>query len=255
MAESEVFGGRALNTQQRVAVTNALRKLRVDEKLDDVRFWGVVHGVQKDYIIALSTVVSDRIQKTFYFSTDDGLRFSKLPGADEWATSQSQTIHRNFSGNTSYIYKTDAEDGRQLNELERLSAAVTRIENDTCVVPVGAHYLAPTGSIRTNDAFAGLGEAASSLSSFSLFRDAKLDRTLARVRKGGEANNVDFLDTLVDDTPEGVWCLVENDNGQEVRLRNLLWPGFEARVDTMGGGFGRAYHGDGQRNDNLMFML
>ncbi len=38
-------GSQALNLAQRLAVTNALTKLKVNEKLSHITFWGKVFGV------------------------------------------------------------------------------------------------------------------------------------------------------------------------------------------------------------------
>jgi hypothetical protein len=258
MAESQSFLGNRLNVEQRVAVKTALAKLSINERLTDARFWGKIFGSQNDYLIAVSIATGDAVTKSFYFSNDDGRSFAKLPAADEWARNASQGTRGTFTGNMSFVHQADAgadAGERELTELERLAAVVAQIEEDTCVVPVGALFLSPSGAIQNNDAFTGLGGAADTLASYSLLREPQHDRTLACIRKGGATNNVDFLDRIEDDQPTGTWQLQVSDGADVVRLRNLLWPGFEARGEAGSAAFARAYYGYGERNDDLMFML
>ena len=61
-----VLGG-CLSTAQRLAVKNALYRLQINERLQDVRFWGKVHGTQQDYLIACNTRTDTNVTKSFYW--------------------------------------------------------------------------------------------------------------------------------------------------------------------------------------------
>ena len=59
--------GGCLTTAQRVGVKNALYKLQLQEKLEELTFWGKVHGSEGDYLIAVATTLDTTITKHFYW--------------------------------------------------------------------------------------------------------------------------------------------------------------------------------------------
>lgn len=139
---------------------------------------------------------------------------------------------------------------RKLTEVERLSAVVRAIDSDCFIVPIGAFYMAATGEICRNLEFRGLtAEQARKLESYGLFRDAQQESTLLRIRKAGLSNNFEFLDTIVSTRPgessfrlgceydsfsliSETWSLQTDDSQLNVRLRSLLWPGYEFQLDA-----------------------
>lgn len=293
--------GQGLTLAQKLAIKNALIKIKLQEKKQDIRFWGKINGTQSDYFLALSTTISDSISKQFYWSNDEGATFSQLPAPDAFVAAKAPKIRGLFSGNPGFKHKDpDAppprdedgnlieededeeeeeeeeqafdeeevdEDGnpierppppRRLTELERLSFAVQQIEHDTGVVPLGSYYVTATGDILRNPAFSGLSlDDARKLSSFQLLRTPILPQTLAATRKAGVANHHGFLDTLAlaSGKAKHTWSVHASDDGLEVSLRSLLYPGFEYRLEAGTLNYQGGYMGTGEKNGDLLFML
>eukprot|EP00462_Mataza_sp_D1_P002632 CAMPEP_0175113104 /NCGR_PEP_ID=MMETSP0086_2-20121207/15942_1 /TAXON_ID=136419 /ORGANISM="Unknown Unknown, Strain D1" /LENGTH=287 /DNA_ID=CAMNT_0016392259 /DNA_START=38 /DNA_END=901 /DNA_ORIENTATION=+ len=280
------FMGMGLNVSQRLATRNSLQKLKLNENYSDVKFWGKIQGKQRDYLIAVATEATDVITKSFYFSSDNGLNFAKLPVVDEWITERCLKTRGMFTGNPAQVLKdpfkikkegdeeeepeAEAEDEgdegdkeakendpskRKLNELERLAYTVQAVDADTCIVPRGSCFLTPTGEIaRCLDKPLTQAEA-TNLDSYLLFRDPQCSATLARIRKLGVNNNFDFLDTIEQDKPKGMWSCQADESGANVTLRSLVWTGYEFQIDLAAQSFGGCYYGYGIRNDDVLFMV
>lgn len=283
------FMGLGLNVSQRLATRNSLLKVKLNEKFDDVKFWGKIMGKQRDYLIACATSTSDTIKKSFYFSSDNGLNFSKLPAVDEWVAERCVRTRGMFTGNPAQVLKDpfkipkagdegdeeeepepeedEGDEGdkkekendpskRKLNELERLAFTVEAVDNDTCIVPRSTFFLTPTGDIAKNQAFKGLSQAeATNLDSYLLYRDPQCNATLARIRKLGVNNNFDFLDTIQQDKPKGMWVCQADESGSKITMRSLVWTGFEFIMDLTTQSYGGCYYGYGCRNDDVLFMV
>lgn len=292
--------GQGLTLAQKLAIKHALLKIKLQEKKEDIRFWGKINGTQSDYFLALSTSISDSIRKQFYWSNDEGATFSQLASPDDFVSAKAPKIRGLFTGNPALKHKDpDAppkrdedgnlieedeeeeeeeeeeafdeeevdEDGnpierppppRRLTELERLSYAVQQIEHDTGVTPLGSYYVTATGDILRNPAFSGLSlDDARKLSSYQLLRNPVLPQTLAATRKAGVANHHGFLDTLAlaGGKVSHSWSLQLSDDGLEVSLRSLLYPGFEYRLEAGTLNFQGGYMGTGEKNGDLLFML
>ena len=152
---------------------------------------------------------------------------------------------------------------RRLNELERLSYCVQSIDNATSIVPRGLIYMTATGDLARNPAFEGLSiDESRKLSSYLLLRAPVLPSTLAAIRKAGVTNHHDCLDPIVapgvgaNSKPKGEWALHLSESGVEVSLRSLLYPGFEYTLEAgTAGNFRGGYWGQGERNQDLLFML
>lgn len=282
MSISEEFVGFALNVAQRLAIRTSLNKLRINENNPSIVFWGKVAGTTRDYFLAQATTATDKITKSFYFSADEGVTFSKLPEVDDFITSKVGHANGMFTGNPANLYKDpnqpagddeeeeepaddEDEDGeekapdpskRKLTELERLAHTVVCIDQDTCVVPRGAFQMTPVGLIEKNKGFEGLSPSdCAKLSSYLLMRDPQSEQTMKRIRKLGVSNNPDFLDGVTEDQPAGVWVAQVSEGLSQVRLRSLLWPGYEFKLQVDAGTYAGAYFGLGLKNDDVMFML
>lgn len=281
-AVSEEFLGFALNVSQRLAIRNSLRKLRINEKNPDIVFWGKISGTSRDYFIAQGTTTTNRVSKVFYFSADEGVNFSQLPEVDEFIETKVKHATGMLSGDPAKLYKDpnappaddeeeeepadDEEDEgeekapdpskRKLTELERLSHIVQCIDHDTCVVPRGAHIMTPVGLIKRNQSFEGFdARESSTLTNYLLYRDPQSEHTLKKIRQLSVSNNPDFLDNITMDQPAGVWVTQIDEGATQVRLRSLLWPGYEFKMDIGGSSHVGAYFGTGLKNDDVMFML
>jgi radial spoke head protein 9 len=276
--------GQSLSTASRLAVCNALQGIKLNENYPNsaqLSFWGKISGSVKDYlIIAAVTTKGSAIKKLFYFSVDGGVSFSKMPEVDEFIREKSKAVRGTFTGNPSKKLRdkpgseqdsepedepddnaSNAEEKapkkkeRVLTELDRLADAVLQIDSSTCVVPKGAFVLTATGEIVRNESFKGLSATdAAKITSYGLFRDAQDSRTFARIRKAGTANTAEFLDPLSD--AKGEWSVVVDDSGQCVKLRSLLYTGYEFSIKAGSAQcFSSGYFGTGEKNSDLAFMI
>lgn len=272
------FLGFGLNVSQRLAVRTALSKLRINENNPNITFWGKISGTTTDYLIAQGTVSTESIKKSYYFSCDNGVTFAKMSVMDDFIKEKVGTVSGLFTGNPAKLYKDpnapaeeeeeppeedegdekkeDDPSKRKLNELERLSYTVEAIDNDTCVQARGAYVLTPVGQIQKNRSFAGLtATECKKLDNFLLFRDPQNSQTLARIRKLGVSNNPDFLDPIMEGQPSGVWVCQVDDACTQARLRSLVWPGYEFKLQVESQNSVGAYFGNGMKNEDVMFML
>lgn len=271
--------GNCLSVAQRLGIRATLNKLRINEDNPNINFWGKISGSSKDYFIAIGVRANESINKVYYFSSDEGLNFAKLPTVDDFVREKAKKVRGLFTGNPSFIYKDptapvggeeeeEEEEGeeneekpmdpskRKLNELERLSYTVESIDYDTCIVPRGAYFLSPTGNIKKNSAFEGLNSGLASESRhYLLFRDPVSSTTLNQIRKVGVSNNFDFLDPVTDCHPNGALIVHVDSSGTAASLRSLVWPGYEFKLEVNSANYGGAYYGHGQKNDDVLFML
>jgi len=147
---------------------------------------------------------------------------------------------------------------RKLLEIERLAFIVQSIDHDCSLVPQGLYVLQPTGDIAVNQAFKGLSAlSCRKLESYCVFRGAERPHTLARIRKMGTQNIVDFLDQIVPqpNNLKDTWSVVSDESGLKVSVRSLVWPGFEFKAEACSTRFGGGYYGYGIKNQDLLFML
>jgi hypothetical protein len=157
-------GGMALNIAQRLAVTNALTKLKVNEKLPNITFWGKIFGVVRrahcarltcfdlgsyracvciwvqsnDYYLGLSVIngANGALEKRFYFSADSGVTFARLPPADQWVRDKMRLVFSKlggllFTGQPGFEYKDPTAPGTI--ELARFHPSIPSAHVFVCV--------------------------------------------------------------------------------------------------------------------------
>jgi len=147
---------------------------------------------------------------------------------------------------------------RKLLEIERLAYFVNTVDNHTSLVPRRKYTLTPLAKIQVNTAFKGLSlKEAQNLSSYLLFRQPKRAETLRGLAGPLTRNNPAFLDHLGQAQKlNGTWSLQTNFDQTQVRLRSLLCPGAEFVIEVgHSNNFGSVYHGYGDLNNSLVFML
>lgn len=220
--------------------------------------------------------------KKSFFSLDC-VKWAQVASVHPVVVSSAGKIRGRFTGNPSHEYSvsevhTDKshdvpeevksirsevvrEDGSKqvttlITEDKRLAAMIATLDHDTAIVPRGALRLTPTNAIEQSRTFEGLNfieaqnlqsyfhlRVAESLPQKTLLERAKLDKAL------------DFLDTIADDTPYGVWNVQTSRGGAVVHLRSLLWPGFVFYHAVGTRKFGYLYWGSAEKNLDLPFML
>jgi len=114
-------GGYTLNVAQQLAVSNALTKLKINEKLPNITFWGKIFGTTNDYLVAICTLTGSAIEKRFYFSSDGGSSFARLPATDEWVRGKIATIFKStpstlFTGQPGLEIKDPSQPQKQADD-------------------------------------------------------------------------------------------------------------------------------------------
>lgn len=71
---------------------------------------------------------------------------------------------------------------------------------------------------------------------------------------------IDIFEPISRDEPAGVWSVQVERGGSVAIVRSLLWPGYvfyhrPAQKPNSGSQWGSVYYGNGQRNDNVGYML
>lgn len=134
------------------------------------------------------------------------------------------------------------------------------VHNQACLlVPRGAFVLKQPGAvIAKNRTFAGLNvDEASRLSSyFHVNASPREDLSKNRALYGPTFSaTADFLVSIAEDTPDGVWSIQYDATHGAVTLENLLFEGslFFIKIDSTE--FGQVYFGTGERNLDLCFVL
>lgn len=134
------------------------------------------------------------------------------------------------------------------------------VHNKSCLlVPRGAFVLKSPGNIfAKNRTFSGLSpDDAMRLSSyFHVDQNPLEDLSKNHMLYGPTFSaTTDFLRSIAEDTPEGVWSLQYDATHGVVTLENLLYEGslFYLKVDSAE--YGQVYFGTGERNLDLCFVL
>ncbi|CUG83909.1 Hypothetical protein, putative [Bodo saltans] len=146
-----------------------------------------------------------------------------------------------------------------LPEACRVAHFVT-IHNKSCLlVPRGSNVLKlPARNMVPNRTFAGLSvDDAQKLSSYVHIRSEALDDVSANKLTYGPTfhTTTDFLPSITEDRPEGVWSLQYDASVGAVTLENLLFEGSVFFHKLGSPDYGQVYIGTGERNLDLCFVL
>eukprot|EP01138_Halocafeteria_seosinensis_P016504 gb/GECG01016835.1/.p1 GENE.gb/GECG01016835.1/~~gb/GECG01016835.1/.p1 ORF type:complete len:301 (+),score=57.74 gb/GECG01016835.1/:1-903(+) len=285
--------GRTLNVEERAGLETAMAERRLDERLVDIKFWGKIDGLEKDYLIVYGLKRSqEHPQKQLYFCTTGNFQLQQLPELDEEYRNKAKAIKGPFKGDPTDLYgeeeeEEEGEEGEEeeedeekpleskypdsddedeenkqkqkkpkFSEMHRLSYVVGAIDYSTAVVPRGAYIVTATHHIVENTSFQGLTlSEAESLGNYYHFRYPENTKRKSILEKRGMVESTDFLDPLSEDTPNGVWCLQTNLNRGHAVLRSLEYPGYFFFHTIGTKDYGGAYFGDGQPNKDLPFMI
>jgi|Transcript_65215 radial spoke head protein 9 len=134
-----------------------------------------------------------------------------------------------------------------IQETVRLAYFVEQVDYNCSTVPRGAYLLNESDTVIPNKFFEGLSDHdAGKLSSYCHTRHMA----------GGKGEDCfDFMDTIDQDVPKGVWTLKFEPIMGLVVGSNLLYPGFTFYHKPGTTVYGQYYFGDGQQNFDLCFML
>ena len=153
--------GLTLSIDERVNLELAILKLYEQEDFDEVKFWGKITGVTKDYYVAIAVNFEGHQgfpHKRMFWCNEQTWLFAELPQSAH--AEFSETINSIFSGEHDRILiefpKDDENSTKDFTELDRLAHVVYSIEKENAVVPRGSFRLTHGKEIRRNREFAGL---------------------------------------------------------------------------------------------------
>ncbi|XP_074204907.1 radial spoke head protein 9 homolog isoform X2 [Camelus bactrianus] len=252
--------GQGLSPDRRASLLTSLTLVKRDYRFDRVLFWGRILGLVADYYIAQG-LSEDQLapRKTLY-------RWRRRP--EEMAT-QTSVVKGRFMGDPSHEYEhTEVQkvnEGEkvfeeevvvQIKEETRLVSVIDQIDKAVAIVPRGALFKTPFGSINVNRTFEGLSlSEAKKLSSYFHFKEPVELKNKTLLEKADMDPSLDFMDSLEHDIPKGSWSIQMERGNALVVLRSLLWPGLTFYHTPRTKNYGYIYVGTGEKNIDLPFML
>ncbi|CAD8126831.1 unnamed protein product [Paramecium sonneborni] len=257
--------GQTLNLEERMRLQLAILKIQEHYVFDEVLFWGRVEGIEKDYYIALGIQYRGQYEfplKKFFWSSNN-YHFAELPKYNEEFAQRAETLRESFTGQHEHIvFRTDEEinfedsleipsqlPAKNFSELERLSYVVQSIEFQCASIPVGSYRLTPTHEL-IKTSFKGV---TAELKNYQHFRSPIRKDKQDLIARDEALYRPDFLDSLVDDSPNNQWSVQTDSTKRNITIRNLIWPGFLSYNNDYT--FGYAYFGDGVKNSDFEFLL
>lgn len=265
------FSGHTLNVEERSGLEVAITTRRLADGLAEAQFWGKITGADADYLIVSGFPPSqDFPHKLFFYCTSKDFTLVPFPKVSEEFAAAAGAVKGPFKGTPAALLNEDDEEdedevdedgnpmpkAEKLREAHRLAVTVAAIDAEVSVVPRGAYVVNATHYVIRNAAFGGLTPTeAADLSNYFHFREpVELGRKSVLERRGLVAST-DFLDPIAEDSPRGVWAVrVDKARGQ-ASLRSLVWPGYFFFHNTQSSRFGGAYFGNGQRNNDIGYMI
>ncbi|KAI8925221.1 hypothetical protein BC831DRAFT_550786 [Entophlyctis helioformis] len=255
------LAGFALNVEERATLFSSLLIKKDQEKLTNLYLWGKILGIQQDYFLAQS-VDTNLFQRKYYYTLDN-VNWYLLPDVTAEEAKLADAIQGRFYGDPSYEHAVpknaadpDAPDAK-LREEKRLAAVVSAINYDAQIVPRGAYYRDLNRNIRANPNFKGLAnDDLGHIHSYLHFRDGfevTMRSLTERVNKYDDA--IDIFEAIDTDEPRGVWSVQSEQGGTLAIVRSLLWPGYTFMHSPAPLKFSSFYHGTGQKNHNIGFMI
>lgn len=258
------FPGGSLSVEERSALQASLVLLKESQHFSEVRFWGKVRGLQRDYLICQGTIdemgnVAPFDAKRVTFKSTDGVVWTNLEDVDEATAAQCGQINELFTGD---LGKVSGGDGGEevaadaITEEKRLAALVASVDDSCAVAPKGALLLDARHRVVQSPSFKGLSaDQAMDLKSYVHWRAPRqADKIKVRETKG-LTQTTDFLDTIHADEPAGCWSTIFEPSACLATLRSNVWPGLVAFASLSGPSYGYVYFGNGVQNNDIAFML
>ena len=277
MKEISSFNGVCLSLVERLKLETTLDQLKSDIKCDEMQFWGIIYGSEKDYYIAKALYYKGYPQfpkKKYYFCSSSNFIFSELPSIQPHHIPDFHKFNTYFIGNPDIILeKYDSVNSKNfddeitddsfkptlkkknMTETDRLSYVVRAIDRDTSVVPVGGFKMMPINELRRNDLFEGLNsEDLEKKEKYVHFRPVENQEKKDKIAMGKAVLDFEFLDSIVDDPIKDSWSIHLDSTKTISSLRSLVWPGYFAYCKANSNEFGGIYFGYGIKNVDIPFM-
>ncbi|XP_063975146.1 radial spoke head protein 9 homolog [Diachasmimorpha longicaudata] len=264
--------GLSIPAERAQLLRNSLLILQKENHFRKIYYWGRINGVGNDYHIAFGYAKDSLKDRKFFYSLDglDWLLLPKPTKCGKFLTPLATTL---FDGNPSIVTNVysknpafppdeDAEEFYQgpvpqfLKEEDRLSATVEFITEECQIIPRGALYKHPDGSITENMVFQGLDPIESlDQKSYVHARFPREKWTANLVVRDDYNYSLDFLDPISTDVPKECWNVQRYLASRLVILQNLYWPGMTFYHIPESPHYGSLYLGNGIKNLNIPFMV
>merc|ERR1711907_267888 len=177
--DNMAFPGGTLSSEERSAMQASFVLLKESQHFKEVRFWGKVRGVQRDYLLCQGTIdesgkVAPFDSQRVTFKSTDGVMWTRLDEVDESMAAKCAAINELFTGGLGKIY--GAAEGAEVppdavTEERRLSAFVAAVDDAAAVVPKGAFLLDARHRVVPSPSFKGLPtEAGMDIKSYAHWR-------------------------------------------------------------------------------------
>ena len=277
MKEISSFNGVCLSLVERLKLESTLDQLKSDIKCDEMQFWGIIYGSEKDYYIAKALYYKNYPlfpKKKYYFCNSSNFIFSELPSLNPHQLPNFHKYNTYFIGNPDIIlekYEVEKNNNlddeltegnfkpltrkKNMTETDRLSYVVRAIDRDTSVVPVGGYKMLPINEIRRNDLFEGINsEDLGKIEKYLHFRPVENQEKIDKINMGKAVFDFDFLDSISDDSIKDTWSIQLDSTKTTCSIRSLVWPGYLAYCKANSDQFGGVYFGYGIKNVDIPFM-
>merc|ERR1711988_643574 len=263
--DNTAFPGGTLSPEERAALQASLVLLKESQHFKEVRFWGKVRGIQRDYLVCQGSIdaqsnVAPFDTKRVTFKSQDGVVWTALEELDEATKARCGAINEPFVGDLGKVYGAGegGEEGEvatdAITEEKRLAAFVAAVDEQCAVLPKGALLLDARHRVVPSPTFRGLSpDMAMDLQAYVHWRvPTQADKKKAFDTKG-LSQTTDFLDPIEKDEPYGCWSAIFEPTACMATLRHNVYPGFTAFASLSGPAFGHVYFGNGLRNDDIAF--
>ena len=277
MKEISAFNGVCLSLVERLKLESTLDQLKSDIKCDEMQFWGIIYGSEKDYYIAKALYYKGYPQfpkKKYFFCSSSNFIFSELPSLNSHQIPNFNKYNTYFIGNPDIILEKyesnnspseeESEGGdsfkpkprkKNMTETDRLSYVVRAIDRDCAVVPVGGYKMMPINELRRNDLFEGLNsEDLDKKEKYVHFRPVENQEKKDKIAMGKAVLDFEFLDSIADDPIKDSWSIHVDSTKTTSSLRSMVWPGYFAYCKANCDQFGGVYFGYGIKNVDIPFM-
>ena len=277
MKEISAFNGVCLSLVERIKLETTLDQLKSDIKCDEMQFWGIIYGAEKDYYIAKALYYKGYPQfpkKKYFFCSSSNFIFSELPSLYSHQIPNFHKFNTYFIGNPDIILEKydsgnaanfdEENEGdsfkpkikkKNMTETDRLSFVVRAIDRDCSVVPVGGFKMMPINELRRNDLFEGLNsEDLDKKEKYVHFRPVENQEKKDKIAMGKAVFDFEFLDNILDDPIKDSWSIHVDSTETISTLRSLVWPGYFAYCKANTDQFGGVYIGYGIKNIDIPFM-
>lgn len=249
--------GHSFSIAERAAIQASSAVLLTQTRMSRVKVWGKVLGLKADYVLVQCIGAAALDAPLTFFSTDGALTWSLVESIAPEREALCKTLQGTYMGDAAYEYRVAVAGSDKVvpvKESERLAYFIATHDFHCRVIPRGSQLQHEDGSIRLNACFEGLDRAAAGrLGSYLHVRKER--RQLSALEKEGVSTRVDFLDSLAEDMPRGIWDLKYDPVRDCVVGQSNLIVGAVFYHVPETNLFGNIYIGDGNANQDFAFML